>query len=157
VRVTLPGRINRVETDVKTIKRVQARHTNRLKQLSFILVPALASAWLIKTLVRSGLKYTTCQNVKDFGNELCTSPPGTGRKAARFLRDLFGGIGGILAPFFVCQIFTAAHALVGPLMSTVVATVGEAGAALCNGEHSAAPPLPLETHALPQPSAGLPI
>jgi hypothetical protein len=157
VRVTLPGRIHRVETDVKTIKRTQAKHTARLKQLTFILVPALAAAWLVKTLIRSGLRYTTCQNVKDLGNELCASPPGTGRKIGRFLRDLFSGVGGFLAPLFVCQIFTAAHALIGPVMSEVVATVGNAGAALCNGQHNAAPPLPLETHALPKPTNPLPI
>jgi hypothetical protein len=88
VRVTLPGRIHRVETDIKTIKRTQAHDHARLKQLTFILVPALASAWLVKTLIRSGLRYTTCQNVKDFGNELCASPPGTGRNLARFFRGL---------------------------------------------------------------------
>src|SRR5215510_3233362 len=68
VRITLPGRITRVERDVKTVKKVQTQHTHRLRQLTFILVPALAVAWFIKTLTRAGLKYVYCPNMKDFGN-----------------------------------------------------------------------------------------
>jgi hypothetical protein len=113
VRVTLPGRIHRVETDVKTIKRTQARHTARLKQLTFILVPALASAWLIKTLIRSGLRFVTCQNVKDFGNELCASPPGTGRGLARFWRNFGSLLGDLAALSFVPLLLTDACRLMG--------------------------------------------
>jgi hypothetical protein len=157
VRITLPGRIHRVETDVKTIKRVQTRHTNLLKQLSFILVPALASAWLVKTLIRAGLRYTTCQNVKDVGNELCAAPPGSGKRLGRWLRQLLSLAPGFLAFPFICQIIGSVVALAGTIVTPLVEVLAEAGAALCDGKHSQAPDLPLETHALPPNPLGLSI
>jgi len=123
VRVTLPGRIHRVETDVKTIKRTQAKHTARLRQLTFILVPALASAWLIKTLIRAGLRFVTCQNVKDFGNELCNSPAGTGRNLARFWKSFGSLLGDLAALTFVPFALTDACRLVGVMEQIAIAAL----------------------------------
>src|SRR5262249_3273919 len=88
VRETLPGRIHRVELEVGTIRKVQAHDHGLVRKLSSLLVPALAAAWLVKTLIGAGLRYTTCPNMKDFGNEICASPPGSGKKLGRWLRNL---------------------------------------------------------------------
>src|SRR5262249_25525500 len=136
-------------TDVKTIKRVQARHTNRLKQLSFILVPALASAWLVKTLIRSGLRFVTCQNVKDVGNELCAAPPGSGRRLGNWLRQLLSLAAGAFLFTDVCAWIGAAVTLAQTIINPMVEVLAEAGAALCNGKNSEAADLPLETVQLP--------
>jgi hypothetical protein len=157
VRVTLPGRIHRVETDVRTIKKTQAHDHARLRQLTFILVPGLAAAWLVKTLIRAGLRYTTCQNVKDVGNELCAAPPGSGRRLGRWLSQLLSLAPGFLAFPFICQIIGSVVALAGTIVTPLVEVLAEAGAALCDGKHSAAPALPLETHTLPTPTSPLSI
>jgi hypothetical protein len=149
VRVTLPGRIHRVESDVKKLKKTQALQIGRIKQLSFILVPALATAWLVKTLIRAGLRYTTCQNVKDVGNELCASPPGSGKRLGRWLRNLLSLAPGFLAFPFICQIIGGVVALAQTVVNPLVEVLAESGAALCGGKHDAAPDLPLSATALP--------
>ena len=157
VRVTLPGRITRVEGDVKRLKKTTALHTGRIKQLSFILVPALATAWLVKTLIRSGLRYVTCTNVKDVGNELCASPPGSGKRLGRWLRDLLALAPGALLLSDLCAWIGTLSVIARPFLDAIVEITGAAGAALCNGKYSAALPLPLETHALPPNPVGLPL
>jgi len=113
IRTTIIKPIRTIERDVKTIKRTLVKHDLRIKQLTFILVPALASAWLIKTLIRSGLRFVTCQNVKDFGNELCASPPGTGRGLARFWRNFGSLLGDLAALSFVPLLLTDACRIMG--------------------------------------------
>jgi hypothetical protein len=149
VNHTLPSRIRRGE-------RLQARTQARVKQqgrwigkLLPLLTIAGAASLVLRALPRLGLNYIKCQNVKDVGNELCASPPGSGKKLGRFLRGLFSGLGGLLAPLFICQLFQAAVVVVGPLMSKMIETVGFVGNALCDGEHQAAPPLVLHVTADP--------
>jgi len=157
VNRTLPQRIRRGEKlQARTQARQRADHKWILKLLPLLTIAGAASL-VLRALPRLGLNYIKCQNVKDVGNELCASPPGTGRRLGQLLRGLLGGIGGILAPLFICQLFEAAVLLAEPLMGKMVQVVGLAGAALCNGQHQAAPPLPLNAAALPTVSNPLPI
>jgi hypothetical protein len=149
VNHTLPQRIRRgerLQNQTRARQQAQQRSINKLLPLLTI---AGATALVLRALPRLGLNYLRCQNMKDFGNELCPSSPGTGGKAARFLRGLFSGLGGLLAPLFICQLFQAAVVVVGPLMSKMIETVGFVGNALCDGEHQAAPPLVLHVTADP--------
>ena len=146
---TLPQRIHREELKRGKLETKVKRDHKILMKLLPLLTVAGAVTLVTRAFTRMGLNFLRCQNLKGFGEELCAAPPGSGRKLGRFLRGLLGGIGGLLAPLFVCQLFQAAVALAGPVMSKVIAVVGEAGAALCNGEHNAAPPLALQVTADP--------
>jgi hypothetical protein len=126
----------------------RADHRLILKLLPLLTVVG-AVGLVLRAFTRLGTRYVLCENMKGLGNELCASPPGSGRKLGRFLRGLLSGLGGLLAPLFICQLFQAAVVLVGPLMSKMIEVVGFAGSALCNGEHSAAPPLVLHVTADP--------
>jgi hypothetical protein len=149
VRVTLPGRIHRVESDVKKLKKTQALQIGRIKQLSFILVPALASAWLVKTLIRSGLRFVTCTNVKDVGNELCASPPGSGKRLGRWLRQLLSLAPAGLLFTDICKWIGLAVEKAGPILSKLVEVIAVEAAALCKGKYEPAPDLTLTTTSLP--------
>jgi hypothetical protein len=157
VRVTLPGRIHRVEQDVKTVKKQQLKVGHIVSLLTFLLVPTKVVPWLVKNLTRAGLGYTTCTNMKDVGNEICASPPGSGKRLGRWLRQLLSLAPGFLAFPFICQIIGSVVALAGTIVTPLVEVLAEAGAALCDGKHSQAPDLPLETHALPPNPLGLSI
>jgi hypothetical protein len=146
---TLPQRIHREELKRGKLETKVKRDHKILMKLLPLLTVAGAVTLVTRAFARMGLNFLRCQNLKGFGEELCAAPPGSGRKLGRFLRGLLGGLGGLLAPLFVCQLFQAAVALAGPVMSKVIAVVGEAGAALCNGEHNAAPPLALQVTADP--------
>jgi hypothetical protein len=140
---TLPQRIHREELKRGKLETKVRRDHKILMKLLPLLTVAGAVALVTKAFTRMGLNMLRCQNTKDALRELCASPPGSGRKLGRFLRGLLSGIGGLLAPLFICQIFEAAVLLAAPLMSKMIEVVGVAGSALCDGKHSSAPPLPL--------------
>jgi hypothetical protein len=143
VKKTLPQRIHREELKRGKLEIRQHHDHKLLMKLLPLLTVAGAVALVTKAFTRMGLNMLRCQNTKDALRELCASPPGSGRKLGRFLRGLLSGIGGLLAPLFICQIFEAAVLLAAPLMSKMIEVVGVAGSALCDGKHSSAPPLPL--------------
>jgi len=149
VNHTLPARIRRGE-------KLQARTQARVKlqgKLIGKLLPLLTIAGAVglvtRALTKMGLNYIKCQNMKDVGSDLCASGPGAGRRLGRFLRGILSGLGGFLAPLFICQMFEAAALLVGPLMNKAIETIGFVGGALCDGKHDAAPPLVLQVTADP--------
>jgi hypothetical protein len=149
VRHTIPNRIRRGEQiQAKTQAKQRADHRIILKLLPLLTVVG-AVGLVLKAFTRLGTRYVLCENMKQFGNELCASPPGSGRRFGRLLRGLLSGFGGLLAPLFICQLFQAAVVVVGPLMSKMVEVAGFVGNALCDGEHSAAPPLVLHVTADP--------
>jgi hypothetical protein len=143
VKKTLPQRIHREELKRGKLEIRQHHDHKLLMKLLPLLTVAGAVALVTKAFTRMGLNMLRCQNTKDALRELCASPPGSGRKLGRFLRGLLSGIGGLLAPLFICQIFEAAVLLAAPVMSKMIEVVGVAGSALCDGKHSAADPLPL--------------
>jgi hypothetical protein len=146
---TLPQRIHREELKRGKLETKVRRDHKILMKLLPLLTVAGAVALVTKAFSRMGLNMLRCQNTKDALRDLCASPPGSGRKLGRFLRGILSGLGGLLAPLFICQLFEAAVVLVGPLMNKMVQVVGIVGSALCNGKHSAAPPLALNAAALP--------
>jgi hypothetical protein len=154
---TLPQRIHREELKRGKLETKVRRDHKILMKLLPLLTVAGAVALVTRAFTRMGLNMLRCQNTKDALRDLCASPPGSGRKLGRFLRGILSGLGGLLAPLFVCQLFEAAVVLVAPLMSTVVEVIGVAGSALCNGKHHAAPPLRLNAAALPPVRNGIPL
>jgi hypothetical protein len=146
---TLPQRIHREELKRGKLETKVRRDHKLLLKLLPLLTVAGAAAFVVRAFGRLGLNFLRCQNVKGVGEELCAAPPGSGRRLGRFLRGLLSGIGGLLAPLFICQIFEAAVLLAAPVMSKMIEVVGVAGSALCDGKHSAAAPLPLRVTADP--------
>jgi hypothetical protein len=95
--------------------------------------------------------------VKDVGNELCASPPGSGKRLGRWLRTLLSLAPAGLLLSDICLWIGTLSEIARPFLQAIVEITGQAGAALCNGKYDAAPPLPLETHTLPPTPVGLPI
>jgi hypothetical protein len=125
VTKTLPARITRVERTVRKTQ-VRQKHDHKLivKLISLLTVTGAVSL-VLKAFGRLGLNFLRCQNVKDFGNELCPSPPGSGRGLARFGRNFGSLLGDLAALTFVPFLLTEACAIVTQIEKLAIAVQPE--------------------------------
>src|ERR1043166_1528218 len=90
-----------------------------------LLTVAGAAAFVVRAFGRLGLNYLRCQNMKDFGNELCPSPPGSGRGLGRFWRNFGSLLGDLAALTFVPFLLTEACAIVSQIEKLAIAVQPE--------------------------------
>jgi hypothetical protein len=129
---TLPARINRVDHRARQAQKLATKdHIGVVKLLPLLTVLG-ATGLVLKAFGKLGLNFLRCQNVKDFGNEMCASPPGTGRGLARFFRGLpawflsllpllFAGLWDVLAIVDFCGMTKAMIAVAesGPVQAAL--------------------------------------
>jgi hypothetical protein len=145
----LPARINKVEVKIsRTITRVKTLERGQAKLLTLLTVTG-AVALVLRAFARMGLNYLRCQNMKDVGRDICASPPGSGKRLGRFLRDILGMTAGVLFASQFCRILVLVVEGAAPIATKLVETLAVAESALCNNRYDAAPPLPLNVTANP--------
>jgi hypothetical protein len=118
---TLPQRIHREEIKRGKLETKVKRDHKLLLKLLPLLTVAGAAAFVVRAFGRLGLNFLRCQNVKDFGNELCPSPPGSGRGLARFGRNFGRLLGDLAALTFVPFALTEACAIMGQIEKLAIA------------------------------------
>jgi hypothetical protein len=137
---TLPQRIHREELKRGKLETKVRRDHKILMKLLPLLTVAGAVGLVLRAFGRLGLNFLRCQNVKDFGNEICPSPPGSGRGLARFA-GRFGSLLGDLAalsfaPFLLteaCQLVHVIEALAIKVQPEIDALVLGIEGFVCGG------------------------
>ena len=81
----------------RTQVRVKHDHGLLVKLLPLLTI-AGAVGLVLKAFTRLGLNYTRCENVKNIGNELCASPPGSGSACACSREHSDRGVGARAPP-----------------------------------------------------------
>jgi hypothetical protein len=122
---TLPQRIHREELKRGKLETKVKRDHKILMKLLPLLTVAGAAAFVLRAFGRLGLNYLRCQNMKDFGNELCPSPPGSGRGLGRFWRNFGSLLGDLAALTFVPFLLTEACAIVSQIEKLAIAVQPE--------------------------------
>ena len=146
---TLPLRIRKVEVrQTRTETRVKTQGRQITKLLTLLTVTGAVSV-VLRAFSRMGLNFLRCQNFKDLGRDICASPPGSGKRIGRWLKDLLAIGTGILFLSQICRVLFLVLEGAAPLASKLIETIAVAESALCNGKYAAAPPLPLNTTANP--------
>lgn len=156
-RHTLPTRIGRAESRIHHLEHELAPIEKLVPRLAWVGAFAGAVPLTLYALRRLRLQSLLCRNTRDFTQELCRSPAGSGGKAGRFLRRIFGASFGLFLLTDICKWAGLAVALAGRILPKLVGVLAVAGAALCDGAHDPAPPLPLNAARLPTPRNPLPL
>lgn len=126
-----------------------ARDGARLTRLEKALGAGVLVGLIVRTLVRR-FPWLFCRTWKRIGPRVCSMHTG--------LLDFLLGVGGamfLLAE--LCQFVEQVASVAARVLPKLIGTVAVAGAALCNGEHTAAPALPLELTQLPNVPNPLPL
>jgi hypothetical protein len=146
---TLPNRIRRVEVrQTRTEQRVRTQGRQITKLLTLLTVTGAVSV-VLRAFSRMGLNFLRCQNFKDVGRDICASPPGSGKRLGRWLKDLLAIGTGILFLSQICRVLFLVLEGAAPIAAKLIETLAVAESALCNGKYAAAPPLPLNVTANP--------
>lgn len=86
---TIPGWIRHVEADVTHAEHVAHSLEARLKHLEHEVTGPAFVALVATAIATLGATYIRCEPNQDVGKELCRQGPAAGKRAARYLRDLF--------------------------------------------------------------------
>jgi hypothetical protein len=145
----LPLRIHREELKRGRLELRVKHDESTLRQLLPLLTVTGAVSVVLRAFSRMGLNFLRCQNFKDLGRDICASPPGSGKRLGRWLKDLLAIGTGILFLSQICRVLFLVLEGAAPIASKLIETIAVAESALCNGKYAAAPPLPLNTTANP--------
>jgi hypothetical protein len=145
----LPLRIHREEIKRGRLEQRVKHDEGTLRKLLPLLTVTGAVALVLRAFTRMGLNFLRCRNFKDVGRDICASPPGSGRRLGRFLKNILSMGAGILFASQFCHVLFLVLEGAAPVASKLVETLALAESALCNGKYAAAPPLPLNATALP--------
>jgi hypothetical protein len=145
----LPLRIHREEIKRGRLENRVKHDEGTLRKLLPLLTVTGAVALVLRAFTRMGLNFLRCRNFKDVGRDICASPPGSGRRLGRFLKNILSMGAGILFASQFCHVLFLVLEGAAPVASKLVETLALAESALCNGKYAAAPPLPLNATALP--------
>jgi hypothetical protein len=146
---TLPQRIHKTEIRQTRTERQVKTHGRQITKLLTLLTVTGAVGIVLRAFTRMGLNFLRCKNFKDVGRDICASPPGSGKRLGRFLRNILAMGAGILFISQFCRVLFLVLEGAAPVASKLVETLAVAESALCNGKYAAAPPLPLNATALP--------
>ena len=115
---------------------------NRIAAIEDTLAPAAILA-AIAVLLETTYEWLFCPNMERAGKAVCGMRKG--------LLDFLLGAGAAMFLFSeLCRLIELMGVVAARVLPTLIAPLAVAGAALCDGKHSAAPNLPLATTALPQ-------
>jgi hypothetical protein len=145
----IPLRIHREELKRGRLEQRVKHDEGTLRKLLPLLTVTGAVSVVLRAFSRMGLNFLRCQNFKDLGRDICASPPGSGKRIGRWLKDLLAIGTGILFLSQICRVLFLVLEGAAPIASKLIETIAVAESALCNGRYAAAPPLPLNTTALP--------
>jgi hypothetical protein len=128
-----------------TLRGVRAR----LRALERALATGLLAGLVLRTLFRQA-PWLRCRNWKRIGPRVCGMNSG--------LLNLLLGVGGAMFVFAeLCHFVEQVSVVAGRVIPQLIEPLAKAGAALCDGEHTAAPPLPLQATKLPDVPNPLPL
>lgn len=131
-------------------KRTQVRHGSRLRRLEKLTAVGALTALVTHVLLRR-FPFMRCGSFGRLARMLNCRHFG-------FLADLLAKTAfGIFFFENVCRVIELTAELAAPVMRKLVPILAEPAAALCNGRHREARPLPLTTTPLPKPAAPLPL
>jgi hypothetical protein len=145
----LPLRIHREELKRGRLEQRVKHDESTLRKLLPLLTVTGAVSVVLRAFSRMGLNFLRCQNFKDLGRDICASPPGSGKRLGRWLKDLLAIGTGILFLSQICRVLFLVLEGAAPIAAKLIETIAVAESALCNGKYAAAPPLPLNTTANP--------
>jgi hypothetical protein len=145
----IPLRIHREELKRGRLETRVKHAESTLAKLAPLLTVTGAVSIVLRAFSRMGLNFLRCQNFKDVGRDICASPPGSGKRLGRWLKDLLSIGAGILFVSQFCRVLFLVLEGAAPVAAKLVEVLAVAEAALCNGKYAAAPPLPLNATALP--------
>lgn len=147
----LPLEVGKAQTTATHADELARRDHSMLRKIGWVASFAGAVPLVLYAFKRLRLNSLLCRNTRNFTEEICSSPGGTGRKAGRFLRHIFGAAFGLFVLTDICKWAGRALALVGQILDVLIPLIAKAGAALCHGEHVAAPALRVDAVTLPIP------
>ena len=134
--------IGRLKAQEKALEQRLAREGSRLSTLEKVLGGLGLAGLLVRTIAKRW-PWLFCRNWKKIGPRVCSMHTG--------LLDFLLGAGAAMFVFAeLCQLIKLVGIVAARVLPKLIAPLAVAGAALCDGEHSAAPNLPLATTALPQ-------
>jgi len=145
----IPLRLRREELKRGRLEIRVRRAESTLAKLAPLLTVTGAVSIVLRAFTRMGLNFLRCQNFKDVGRDICASPPGSGKRLGRWLKDLLSIGAGILFISQFCRFLFLVLEGAAPVAAKLVEVLAVAESALCNGKYAAAPPLPLNATALP--------
>lgn len=131
----------------RVIPRRLARINARLKRLERITTRAAIAAVVVRVIARR-FPWLFCRNVKRLGARVCGMH-------SDFLNVLLGLGVGMFVFSELCRFIEQVAAIAARVVPKLIGPLAVEAAALCDGEHSAAASLPLQTTALPDVPAPL--